>query len=151
MANDIGIGILMVKEVEKLENQNVLAQQNQDGEGDIESLLQATIDWQEQALVGNALREYRESKGMTKARLAELMGDGCTEDDITQYEAGSIAMEFGVFFSMTHALGISPDAVRPERLCGRRVVQKGYAKLTEESRNAIDQIISILLAQQNTH
>lgn len=134
-----------------MENQAINAPREQDGEEDIESLMQATIDWQEQALVGGALREYRESKGMTKAQLAELMGDGYTEDDIAQYEAGSITMEFGAFFTMTKALGISPDTVRPERLCGRRVVQKGYAKLTEDSRNAIDQIISILLAQQNTH
>lgn len=45
------------------------------GESDVDMML-ATIDWQNQVLVGSALREYRERRCLTQAQIAEKMGEG---------------------------------------------------------------------------
>ena len=124
-------------------------QGTKDGESDVDMML-ATIDWQNQALVGSALREYRERRRLTQAQMAEKMGEGYDAETVTQYEAGSVPMEIDTFLAMTKALGISPEAVRPELLWGQKVIRVGYTKLTDKGREAVDQIISILLTEQQS-
>ena len=120
-----------------------------DGESDVDMML-ATIDWQNQVLVGSALREYRKRRCLTQAQMAEKMGEGYDAETVTQYEAGSVPMEIDTFLAMTKALGISPEAVRPELLWGQKVIRVGYSKLTDKGREAVDQIISILLTEQQS-
>lgn len=59
-------------------------------------------------------------------------------------------MEIDTFLAMTKALGISPEAVRPELLWGQKVIRVGYTKLTDKGREAVDQIISVLLTEQQS-
>ena len=104
-------------------------------------------DWRDQELVGGELRR-REAAGMTLKELSEKMGDGYSEELVSQYEAGSVPMQIGPLFAMLTALDMTPNDIVPNRLRAELLAHNGYLKLNERSRNAVDQIIDALLAEQ---
>lgn len=105
-------------------------------------------DWEDQELVGEELRKRREAAGMTRADMADKMGPGYSEELVSQYEAGSVPMQIGPFFAMLTALDITPDDVSPVHLRMELLARNGYLKLNERSRNAVDQIIDVILTGQ---
>lgn len=105
-------------------------------------------DWEDQELVGEELRKRREATGMTRADMVAKMGPGYSEELVSQYEAGSVPMQIGPFFAMLTALDITPDDVSPVHLRMELLARNGYLKLNERSRNAVDQVIDVILSGQ---
>ena len=85
---------------------------------------------------------------MTRAEMAAKMGDGYTAELVSQYEAGNVRMQIGPFFAMLTALNLTPNDVAPIRLRMELLARNGYLKLNERSRNAVDQIIDVILSGQ---
>ena len=106
------------------------------------------MDWKvsarkEPELLGLALRSVRESKGMTRAELKQLMKDeSCTEETIRAYEEDGVPMGVETFFAFTKALGITPNDLAPTS------VMKDYARLNGVNKRMVDQMIGLFLRQQ---
>ena len=106
--------------------------------------------WRNQKLIASELRKLREESGMSRGELAEKMGNGYTEELIAQYEdGGQIVMETWPVIDMLAALHADPSMVDPNRLLARLCSTNGYADLTDESREAVDRIIRVILDGQS--
>ena len=72
--------------------------------------------------VGENIRRYRKSRGMTQAQLAEAVG--LTEGAVRHYESGIRAVKPELLESIAAALGVSVNALK---MCirDRRVAARG--------------------------
>ena len=122
--------------------------QEKDMEEEIMEMTDA--DWENQRLLGAKFRKRREALGMTLAEMAAKMGPGYSEELVSQYEAGSVAMHIGPFFSMLAALHIDPDDINPNYLRAEHLAHTGYLRLNEKSRSTVDQLIARMLDEQQS-
>ena len=104
----------------------------------------------EPELLGLALRSVRESKGMTRAELKQLMKDeSCTEETIRAYEEDGVPMGVETFFAFTKALGITPNDLAPTSVMKDATSALGdYARLNGVNKRMVDQMIGLFLRQQ---
>ena len=105
-------------------------------------------DWEDQRLIGAELRRHRETLGWSEEEMSVKMGPGYSAELVSQYEAGSVPMQIGPFLAMLTALNLTVDDVAPGHLRIGRLIHSGYLKLNERSRNAVDQIIDVILMEQ---
>lgn len=97
--------------------------------------------------VGNAIQRVRESKGMTRGELAEILG--ADEDAIMRYEDGSVLMDVDTMFSMKKALGVTPNDIAPSNVMESAASGLGdYARLNDKGRRMADQVIAMFLRDQ---
>lgn len=101
-------------------------------------------EWQVQKLLGEEIRRRREAEGMTRAEMAERMGESYSEEIVSQYESGSVPMEIGPFFAMIEALHADMEEFIPKRLMSRHIASS-YMELDEESRKAVDLVMDKFL------
>ena len=105
---------------------------------------------QKPELLGLALRSVRESKGMTRAELKQIMKDeSCTEETIRAYEEDGAPMDVETFFAFTKALGITPNDLAPNSVMKDATSALGdYARLNGVNKRMFDQMIGLFLRQQ---
>lgn len=97
--------------------------------------------------VGKAIQRVRESKGMTRGELAEILG--ADEEAVTQYEDGSVLMDVDTMFSMTKALGVTPNDIAPGSVMESAASGLGdYARLNDKGKRMVDQVIAMFLRDQ---
>ena len=109
------------------------------------------INQENRERIGDRIRKVRESKGMTRGELAALMGGDCTEETVRQYEDGAVRMDVDTLFSVTRALGITPNDIAPGDAMASAASGLGdYARLSGKNRRMIDQMIGIFLRDQRT-
>ena len=107
------------------------------------------MDQRNREILGAELKRARESLGMTRAELAEKVSGECTEDIIRQYEDGAILMDVDALFSLTKALGITPNDITPSRVMSGAASGLGdYARLNRKNRRMADKMIGVFLQQQ---
>ena len=105
-------------------------------------------EWRNQKLIAGELRRLREAAGMTRAEMAEKMGEPYTEDMIAHYETGDVLMELWTVLDMSEALHISLEELSPSRLLAKHCEANGYTQLSEQSRNLVDGIIGLILNKE---
>lgn len=100
--------------------------------------------------LGEELRRLRKSKKMTRKELAAVVGNGCSEKTISQYENGSRPMEVETYFSLVEALRVTPNDLAPSGLMENATSSLGnYARLNGRNQSLIDQFIGVVLKRQN--
>ena len=107
------------------------------------------MDQQERRTLGQGLKRVRESQGMTRQELANKANEECTEEVIRQYEDGAIPMDVGTLFSLTKALGITPNDITPSNVMTSAASGLGdYARLSRKNKRMADKVISLFLQHQ---
>ena len=100
--------------------------------------------------VGEKIRKIRKSKGWSRRRLADAIGESCSAETVAGYEDGTKAMEMSVFFSIAEALGVTPNDLSPDFLNKTaHALPADYFRLTNGNRGKIDDVIAAFLSRQN--
>lgn len=99
-------------------------------------------------MLGHEIQRIRESMGMTTEQLATVMGNGCTDEIISQYENGTLPMETDTFFALVDALGITPNDLAPQKMREKAPCLFGYAKLNGNHRKTIDSVVTSFLRDE---
>ena len=101
--------------------------------------------------LGAKIRTIRESMDMTRDQVAAKMDAPCSAAILRQYEDGTRDMDVDVFFSLTKALGVTPNDLAPSQVMENATSGLGdYARLSGSNRFAIDQMIGVFLKQQRS-
>ena len=99
--------------------------------------------------LGECIQQVRESKGMTQAQLAEVVGGGVTEEEIASYETGEGLMPVPTFVRIATVLGVEPDDLIPKSCLDiPPVTPVGYDSLSVRDRQTVDSVITAFLDQQ---
>lgn len=99
--------------------------------------------------LGQALKRVRESQGMTRGELARKVSGECTAEVIRQYEDDTVPIDVTALFSLTRALGITPNDITPAPVMKTAASGLGdYAQLNRKNKRMADRMISVFLQQQ---